>query len=108
MSHGSSLRPRRDSISDATGGTSGDDITASSMARTRASGICRSSSKRRAMSVGAGGEYLSIRRAGREVLGMGGERLFALWVFAVGMEPAWPLGTVVGFLRLLEGFRSGD
>ena len=56
-SNGSSGRPSRLSMSAATFGTSGEERTSSSIARTRASGIWRFSSKRRAISVGAVGEY---------------------------------------------------
>ena len=62
-SKGSSGRPSRLSMSAATRGASGDESTSTSIARTRSSGICRFSSKRRAISVGAVGEYGSAWRA---------------------------------------------
>ncbi len=55
-SKGSSGRPRRFAMRAATFGASGEESTSSSIAFTRASGIWRFSSKRRAMSVGAIGE----------------------------------------------------
>src|SRR2546429_394965 len=57
ISNGSSGRPSRDSISFAICGTSGEVSSWSNIAFTRASGISRSSSKRRAIKVGAVGEY---------------------------------------------------
>ena len=66
-SNGSSGRPRRSFTSAPTSAKTGEERTASSIALTRASGICRSSSKRRAMRDGAAGEYGSTRRAARKV-----------------------------------------
>ena len=66
-SNGSSGRPSRFSISAATLGTSGELTISTSIWRTRASGISRFSSKRRAISVGAVGEYGSIFRAAKYV-----------------------------------------
>ena len=51
----------------ATFGTSGEVRTSTSIARTRSSGIWRFSSKRRAISVGAVGEYGSASRAAWKV-----------------------------------------
>ena len=67
MSNGSSLRPRRFSMSAATRGTHGEPSTASSIALTRASGISRFSLKRRSMRVGAVGEYGSTSFDARNV-----------------------------------------
>ena len=50
-------------MSAATRGASGEETTSTSIALTRASGIWRFSSKRRAISVGAVGEYGSSMRA---------------------------------------------
>jgi hypothetical protein len=54
-------------MSFATRGTSGEDSTSTSIASTRASGSSRSSSKLRAIRVGAVGEYGSAKRSAWKV-----------------------------------------